>query len=222
MELKNRSVVFLGDSITAGAGVKDIPANRYDNVLKKIAELGETYNYGISGTRIAPQIIVGEPTPVDLGDFCKRAKEMNKNSDIIIVFGGTNDYGHGNAPFGEESDRTPDTYCGSVHSLMKYLRDEYPDAAIVFMTPMHRLNDARPASDARKAINPGKPLADYVEVICNAAPLYNINVLDLFRTLPLDPNDEAIKQLYVPDGLHPNDLGQHIIAELLFNYLRAL
>ena len=143
MELKNKTVLFLGDSITAGAGVKDIEKNRFDNVLKKIAELGETYNYGISGTRIAPQIIFGEPGPADIGDFCKRSKEMEKKTDIIIVFGGTNDYGHGNEPFGEASDRSTDTYCGSVHSLMKYLREEYPDAVIVFMTPMHRLNDAK-------------------------------------------------------------------------------
>ena len=215
-------MLFLGDSITAGAGVKDIEKNRFDNVLKKIAELGEIYNYGISGTRIAPQIIFGEAGPVDLGDFCKRSKEMNKEADIIIVFGGTNDYGHGNEPFGEESDRSTDTYCGAVHSLMKYLREEYPDSVIVFMTPMHRSNDTNPSADGRKAINPGKPLEAYVNVICEAAPLYNINVLDLFRTLPLNPNDEAIKQLYVPDGLHPNDLGHHIIAELMYSYLKTI
>ena len=74
----------------------------------------------------------------------------------------------------------------------------------------------------QKTINPGKPLEAYVDVICEAASLYDINVLDLFRTLPLNPNDEAIKQLYVPDGLHPNDLGQHILAEHLFGYLKAL
>ncbi len=222
MELKNKTALFLGDSITAGAKVNDIERNRFDYVLKRLAELGEIHNYGLSGTRIASQIFSGEPSSVDAGDFCKRAKKMEKKADIIIVFGGTNDYGHGNAPFGDESDKTDKTFCGAVHSLMKYLREEYPTSTIVFMTPSRRLNDTLPSSDSIKEVNPGKPLEDYANVICDAAPLYNINVLDLFHSLPINPNLEWERQLYVPDGLHPNDLGHRVIAEMLFSYLKAL
>ena len=222
MELKNKTVLFLGDSITYGALVNDVEANRFDNVLKRLSGLGEIHNYGLGGSRIAPQVLTSEPITYDSESFCERSKSMEKEADIIIVFGGTNDYGHGNAPFGDVSDRTDKTFCGAVHSLMKYLREEYPSSTIVFMTPMHRLNDAFPATHALKGATVGKPLECYVNAICDSAPLYNINVLDLFHSLPIDPNDEETKQLYVPDGLHPNDLGHHIIAELLFNYLKAL
>ena len=78
MELNNKIISFLGDSITEGSGVVDKENNRYDMRLKKMYNLKEVYNYGIGGTRIAPQIIFGEAGPVDLGDFCKRSKEMNK------------------------------------------------------------------------------------------------------------------------------------------------
>ncbi len=38
---------------------------------------------------------------------------MDNDADIIIVFGGTNDFGNGDAPFGEMSDRTPYTFYGA-------------------------------------------------------------------------------------------------------------
>ena len=222
MELKNKTALFLGDSITFGVYVNDHENNRFDNILKKLAKLGKTYNYGLSGSRIAPQVLTNEPITYDSESFCERSKSMEKEADLIVVFGGTNDYGHGNAPFGDKSDRTDKTFCGAVHSLMKYLREEYPASTIVFMTPMHRVNDSIPAKHPLKGATLGKPLEDYVNAIYDAAPLYNINVLDLFHTLPIDPNDEEIKEIYVPDGLHPNDLGHHIIADFLFNYLKAL
>ena len=36
MDLKGKTINFLGDSITEGCGVTDIEANRYDNVIKKM------------------------------------------------------------------------------------------------------------------------------------------------------------------------------------------
>ena len=45
MELKGKRVIFLGDSITEGAGVTDIANCRYDNRLKKMCGMAEVYNY---------------------------------------------------------------------------------------------------------------------------------------------------------------------------------
>lgn len=41
---------------------------------------------------------------------------MDNDADIIIVFGGTNDFGNGDAPFGEMSDRTPYTFYGRINA----------------------------------------------------------------------------------------------------------
>ena len=35
MDLKGKTINFLGDSITEGCGVSDVEANRYDNVIKR-------------------------------------------------------------------------------------------------------------------------------------------------------------------------------------------
>ena len=63
-------------------------------------------------------------------DYCRRYKTMDPDADIIVVFGGTNDFGHGDAPLGEMSDRTVDTFYGALHTLYTSLITRYPEAPI--------------------------------------------------------------------------------------------
>ena len=107
------------------------------NVLKKSAGLREAVNYGISGTRISRQP-AGDPTETYNRDFCSRYDSMDDDADIVVVFGGTNDFGHGMAPVGGFSDRTPDTFYGACHYLFAGLLTKYPDAQIVILSPMER------------------------------------------------------------------------------------
>ena len=102
MELKGLKVNFLGDSITQGHGTS-APDKIYHALIKEKYGLAEARNYGIGGTRIAKQ---HNPTnEVWDQDFCKRCLEMDPDADLIVVFGGTNDLGHGNAEFGEKGLR---------------------------------------------------------------------------------------------------------------------
>ena len=57
-------------------------------------ELKKVNNYGIGGTRIAHQNVPSEKPRYDLC-FCGRAYNMERNADIIVVYGGVNDYIHG-------------------------------------------------------------------------------------------------------------------------------
>ncbi len=132
MDLKDKKICFLGDSITEGVGVSKSKL-RFPDVFKRITDIGVVKNYGVSGTTIAKQVIAGEN---DESSFCERFEHMDDDADIIVVFGGTNDFGHGEAPFGKETDRHMDTFCGACHYLMSNLIKKYPKAVIVFMTPL--------------------------------------------------------------------------------------
>ena len=114
MELKNKKIVFLGDSITEGSGASSIE-NRYTDLIGKMTG-AVCYNHGIGGTRIARQDVKSENPLHDL-DFLSRVGELEEDADIVVVFGGTNDFGHGAAPFGTFSDRTAYTFYGALHSL---------------------------------------------------------------------------------------------------------
>ena len=223
MELKGKIVNFLGDSITEGAGVS-VKENRYDNRLKRDHELAATYNYGIGGSRIAHQSVPSDNPRMDLC-FCGRASEMNKNADIVVVYGGVNDYIHGDAPFGEMSDTTPATFCGAVYSLMNILKKKYNGKTIVFMTPAHC--NYKGVSDKERSIRPIKkpdaqPLQAYVDVIKARGKELDIPVLDLFENLGLDPNCEETKANFTVDGLHFNDEGHGYIAKALGAFLLSL
>ena len=220
MELKGKRIAFLGDSITEGSGVADL-SNRYDNRLKETCGLAAVYNYGIGGTRLAHQSKPSEKPRHDLC-FCGRAYNIDPDADAIVVFGGTNDYGHGDAPFGTLSDSTPATYCGAVRFLMKLLRELFPDKPVLFLAPCRRNGDEG-VYTLHQANNPhARPLLAYVDVIKTVAKEYDIPVLDLYRTLPINPNTEEDRRFYAPDGLHLNDAGHGLLASLVKEALEQM
>lgn len=212
MELKGLTINFLGDSITEGHGTtgEDKP---FHQLIKEKYGLKLAYNYGVGGTRIARRTVPSLNTRWDY-TFELRAEIMDRNADAVVVFGGTNDYGHGDAPIGDLDSRDIYTFCGAVNSLIEKLKRDFPNAKIVFMTPIHRSDEDNPAPIAPDR----KKLADYVEAIIAICEKQGIPVIDLFKINPLDPKDPTL----VPDGLHPNDDGHKIMAEVIANELLKL
>ena len=221
MDLTNKKINFLGDSITEGAGVKNIE-NRFDNILKRISGLKIVRNYGVGGSRLAKQYSPSEIPKYDL-DFALRAEEMDKDADIIVVYGGVNDYLHGDAPFGEEGNKTKDTFTGAVYNLSSLLISLYPHSPIVFFTPAHTYGDQNISLYKKeKNMSNGKPLAEYTRVIKEVAPTFGIHVFDMMEILPIDPNNEEDYTKYTVDGLHFNDEGHSIIAEVMKKCLESI
>lgn len=211
MNLQGKKINVLGDSITQGVGVSSVE-NAYQNVMGRMVGAAEVRNFGISGTRLARQYGADNyPWP-----FTERFESMPDDADLVIVFGGTNDYGHGDAPFGTFEDRTNDTFMGACHYLFSGLVKKYPDARIVIMTPLQTSYDQNPSSGT------GRPLVDYVDAIIEVAAHYSLPVLDLYRTAGICPRIGEHIPRYMPDGLHPNDAGAYRVAERLAAFLNAL
>lgn len=217
MNLKGKKVLFLGDSITQGLG-----ASTYDkSFVPMFAELSETEvkNYGVCGTRIARQRIKFGCDQWNR-DFLERADEMEPDADVVIVFGGTNDFGHGDAKIGDFNSKSEYTFYGAMHCLCEKLLNKYPDAEIVFITPLHRLGEETPLKE--NGIANEVLLSGYVSIIKEVAGYYGLPVLDLFSISGIQPSVEIIKKEYMPDGLHPSDKGARRIAERLYDFLRTL
>lgn len=216
MELSGKKINFLGDSITEGVGAS-APDKVYHQVMLRKFGLAAARNYGVSGTRYARQL---NPTADSFDrDFCERFSGMDDDADIVVVFGGTNDFGHGDAPIGTPDDRTPDTFFGACHYLYSHLIEKYPASLIVVMTPLHRMNEHFTNGDGhQKKYNYGN-LKSYVDIIRTVAEYYGIPVLDLFANACIQPQIEASRVRYAPDGLHPNDVGNAYIADRLANFI---
>ena len=128
MDIRNKKINFLGDSITEGHGCSS-PEKCFASLIAR--DHGAVCrNYGIGGTRIARQKQPSENPKHDL-DFVGRYDKMDPDADIVAVFGGTNDFGHGDAPMGTMADRTRDSFYGALHLLYTGLITMYPDARII-------------------------------------------------------------------------------------------
>jgi len=225
MNVKGFKVNFLGDSITVGVGVSDIENCRYDNRIAKKLELSQVNNYSVNGSRLAHQAVPSAKPWYDLC-FCGRAYTMDTNADMVIVYGGVNDYIHGDAPFGEIGDTTPATYCGGVYYLMNFLREVYGGKPIIFITPArcflrHEVDDLIPSVHAAKRV-PGKPLKAYADAISETAGQFDIKVLDLYNDLGVDPHIPEQFEKYTADGLHFNDDGHALLAEKLAQLIESM
>ena len=216
MELKNRRVLFLGDSITEGAGTSS-PETSYVGAFRALSG-AEVLNFGVSGTRIAEQKTSSSCPSFD-ETFERRAEKMPAEADVVVVFGGTNDFGHGDARFGVFEDRDKYSFYGAMHALLRMLIEKYPSSYIVFMTPLHRLSENQTVNEIGL---PCKCLKEYVCAIREVCEYYSIPVLDLYATSGLQPAIPVIKETYMPDGLHPSDAGAARIASMLLAHLRTV
>ncbi len=210
MELKGKKANFLGDSVTEGAACgkeEDI----YFNVLKRETGLIEARGYGLGGTRISRQTLPSKDPQYD-HDFLERVPAMEEDADVVVVFGGTNDFDSGDAPLGVMSDRSPYTFYGALHALSRALIERYPQAEIVMMTPLHREIEERGE----------RRLRDFVEAIREVSEYYAFPVVDLYAASGIQPQVKTKKERYCPDGLHPNEKGHQVIASRLQGLLNSL
>ena len=211
--LGGKVVLCLGDSITAGA-LSSSSSNSYVGKLKELSG-ANVIGYGSGGSRIARQS-VPSANPVLDRDFILRADEMQDYADYVLVFGGTNDFGHGDAPLGKMGDDTPYTFYGALNCLYTKLRNKYPMARLVAITPLHREFELVKCEKGNVVV----PLCDYVQAIKQVANAFSIPVLDLYsiaEMLPDIPENKA--EFFAQDGLHPNDAGHLRLAKTMYDFL---
>ena len=217
MELKGLKINFLGDSITEGYDSSDLEHCYWGLLEKNDGVIAR--GYGIAGTRIARQQSMFSDPKWD-NYFRTRVDKMDPDADVVVVFGGVNDHGHGDAHLGKMSDRTDDTFYGALHLLYQDIIKRYPGAKLVVMTPM-RYEDEDALVNGF-GIRKDGPLSAYRDAICEVAEDYDIYLLDIYNKCGIDPKDPKLRREFTSDGLHPNDAGHAVIYRLLRELLISL
>ena len=203
---------FLGDSITEGAIAGGLE-NRYSTLVAKHFQ-AEECNYGIGGTRIAKQI-KRTNNPDDV--FMCRAVKMPTDAEFTFVFGGTNDYGHGDAKLGAFEDRDDYTFYGAFHNLVAYLVSSFSKNRLCFILPIPRFDQDNPYGDGSKD-EPIAPMSTYIKAEKEVLAYYGVEYLDLSDKFYLPTIQQDDGNLYA-DGLHPNTKGHRFLADCLIEYL---
>lgn len=199
MPLVGKTVAFLGDSITATYSGQYVSmfAARTGCTIERLAVTGVSY----AGGGIASQ-----------------AANLTGNEALVVVMGGTNDFGHGD-PIGniyDESNGTivptvdTSTTCSGVHAAIQGIYAKCPTVKIVILTPPQR-------STGWTANSRGKYLYEYVDAIKKVAQLYGVLVVDQFANCNINPVFSAMNSMYFNDGTHPKALYHKLLADWLYS-----
>lgn len=198
------SIACLGDSITQASNLDsmaDYQQYAYPTRLKEILGAESVTNLGIGGSSIGRYWDQA---------FVDRYTEIPQGTDLIIVMGGTNDgFCLTKEDLGNLEERKAGTFVGDLDELMRGLKENYPDATIIFATPLPNvLHDM-----LRKERDYLLPQVILVNIMKQLAAEYEIPVIDLYNSNMLDTHDAAVIYNYMPDGVHCNPDGYMVLAE---------
>lgn len=216
-EWSGKVASFLGDSITYGAKTTKI----YHQYLKELIGFSACNNYGIDGASITNHS----------NGICTRYNNVASDSDIIFIFGGTNDFYY-NKPLGEwytlsgttrTLNKDVSTFRGALAEICDGLITKFPTKQIILMTPIHRDRLRNQQTDL-EANASGLYLDDYVECVKEAGKIFGIPVIDLNGESGLYPmnTENANAYFHADDKLHPNANGHLKMARVIQGKLRTI
>ncbi|MFB5588458.1 SGNH/GDSL hydrolase family protein [Bacillus cereus] len=198
-EPQYKVINILGDSLSALTGHASKPYHSWiGNWLG-----AKVNNYGISGSTVGSNY---DPMSV-------RYTNMDDDADVVIVFGGANDFGR-DQPLGTIADRTNETFYGAMHVLLSGLYKKYPGKKIGFISIHHF------GTDFFKETNSfGLTKLDYVKATREVCEYYSIPLLDLYRSGGFNFDITEQKTLYSVDSLHFNNKGHERLAKLIYEFI---
>ncbi len=189
-------VACLGDSITEGAGTKDLARESYPAQLGALLGSGyEVRNFGCGGATL---LDIGDKPYRSLPHF---AKACAFQPEIIVIGLGTND----TKP---QNWRYADRFVANYISLIRQLRELPSHPRILICRPM----PAWPPSGW--AISPEILERDLPALIAEIAAAEKVPVIDLFTPM-------RDQHALTPDHVHPNAQGAAILAQTVAAAIRG-
>ena len=211
--LNGKKYCAIGDSITYGVRT----TKKYHEYLKEYFNLSSVTNLGIDGSTITSRS----------QGICDRLAKIPKDSDLITLFAGTNDFFF-SMPLGEwyakdsKNKRTlikdKATFRGALNIICEYLIDNFSNKIIYLMTPIHRHKFMTQPTDLEPNSS-GIYLEEYVNCIIECGKIYSLPVIDLYSKSGLFPSNTNNANLYfnpTSDYLHPNATGHKKIAQVIY------
>ena len=213
IDFSDVKITILGDSLTEGSNLDEEERAKYSYpaILKDLLGCKEIVNLGIGGSTISS---------AGANAMVERWTDIPKDSDIIIVFGGSNDCLFENKwDYGEleyEHRMTDGTFCGDLDKLLskiEYVYQEHNEenyCKLICINPPSTI-----LNDGVYAIDPGNMVQQkaFAEAINEIAPAYNFEVIDFYNNNILNSHDRDVNEQFMPDGIHGNAEGYRIMAE---------
>ncbi len=219
------TVNVIGDSISYDTST-NAGSNKYHGVWAGTFKM-QINNYSRGGTNIKG---TGAYDVTEWEGFAPRLERMingdvrehdavsnKENPDLIVIFGGVNDY-NTNTAIGTANDTTKeDSYMGAVCELIRKAKRAYPDAKLVFFTPLKSDSSILFGSDMN--MRPAE-LEEYANAMVEVCKKYNVACVDLYHNEKLDFTGALSK--YLSDGIHPTTTGHRLLAAVAIEEMEKL
>ncbi len=211
---------ILGDSLTDKGVYSDLITTHYtDYLYENCAFIENIQNLGYAGSCIAglPDK-AGKMSP----SFIERCDQISEEANLVIIFGGTNDYGIGSStlpnPLGAYGDESPETFYGGLKTLIDEIEKAHSEAKIIFVTPIYRKDQE--LNGLKNENMYGFGLGDYAAAIKDTCEKRNISCIDAFNELT-EINAWTYEN-YEVDGLHLNNDGNILLGQFLAKKLAEI
>ena len=218
--LNGKKWVAFGTSITDNIATNpndtpNVTGRYYKYLLKKSRMLG--INLAKHGSALRSdmlQIITNSFT--NLNSFKPTYDACVKDADLITIEGFVNDFAS-NFPIGTITDTTSATLCGSMYQAVLYLRTNFANATIVFITD----SSGKVYGTADLSINKlsnNKTQSEYNEGIVKMAKHLGCYVIDAGAESGIN----SLSPQYIVDQIHHNEEGGRLFAETIWAQLKNI
>lgn len=209
-------VLVLGDSISADY------YGSYTKWVTRLVEEGffpaDTTNDSIHATGFVAQYTAEGDAD---NDFLHRIEAVAQKDayDLVVVFGGINDYIQA-IPMGESGGDKTANFIPAVDAFFAYLVENFPQARIVVLSPLRTYNVY--------ANTVGHYQTEYADYIRQVAKSYCLPILNLTEESGFCPFQDTFKSMWtlIPDGygdgdgVHPNEGYQKkFLTPMIRNFL---
>lgn len=222
--LDGKTIVFVGDSITAGfVQEQGLPnygqRNGYVEMLQKKYPKAVFKNLAVGGATVGHY--EGEPTPCVVEQI-NNAITQYPNADYIIIQGGVNDtwlsskVSLGEISSGYAATLNEGTFCGALESIFKKAQTQWIGKRIGFLTT-HKIPSA-------------PSLENYMDKAREICKKWSVPYLDLYNLSTLNyaiaevKSNLSYKTADHPngDGTHPNVKGYEVLTPKIESWLLEL
>lgn len=185
---EGKKISIVGDSISTG-GYPGILANLSGATIQNLSVSGKLLAGGLTG------MVTG----------------IDADADLVIIFGGTNDYWHKNVDIGTAESTGTNTFNGALRYILNYLKEHSPNAEYLFVFPPDQTFGGYPSThDFGRGT-----LDDFREAFLNFCAENNVSYVNLADT-------EFDSSKHSGDGVHPNSTGHQIIAEAIYQAISQM